>query len=105
MTMDTLEIIENEIINEVLAAVSKVAGIDYETLCSRKRTAEISLARQYCYYYLKKEFNWTLKGIGKKFNRDHSTVISGISKIEGYLFVRDAYVTMLDKRVKKAMQE
>ncbi len=63
--------------------VARRFGVPVESLRGKKRTSAIAFARQVAMYLTKRLCNHTLVEIGKRFgNRDHSTVIYGIEKIE-----------------------
>lgn len=72
----------NVTIDKIIAAVSKKYGVTEEQLKSKTRTSEITLARQVAFYLLYKTTDISKKKIGDILNRDHSTVISSISKVE-----------------------
>lgn len=70
-------------LNMILEVVAEHYKIDQEEITSKKRTAEIALPRQ-IFMYLCREMmpNITLKGIAAILERDHSTVLHGIKKVE-----------------------
>ncbi|MFV0519130.1 MAG: chromosomal replication initiator protein DnaA [Lachnospirales bacterium] len=53
-----------------------------EDILSKKRSAKIVYPRQIAMYLSRKLTSESLPNIGEKFNRDHSTVIAAISKID-----------------------
>jgi len=67
-------------------------------ILSKKRTKQISLARQIAVYLSKKYTSNTLQEIGDKFGgRNHATVLSSISKIEREM--------LEDKNIKKTVEK
>ena len=55
---------------------------DYNKLKSRK--GELIKARQIAMYFIKKHTKLSLQVIGSLFNKDHSTVISALEKVNNY---------------------
>jgi hypothetical protein len=63
----------------LVAAVYKVEPID---ILSSRRDSQVMLPRMIGYYLAKKLTLHSLMTIGKHFNRDHTSALSGIRKIE-----------------------
>lgn len=63
-------------------AVADYFDITVDSLKSKKRKANINLARQIAIYLCKMTTEETLDKIGLEFNRDHATVIHAANKIE-----------------------
>lgn len=64
-------------------------GTTEKELLSVTRKREIVMQRHTIMYFLYKTQRFSLVSIGKMFNRDHSTIISAIDKVEGYLMYND----------------
>jgi len=56
--------------------------MDESVLRSAQRNKGTSEARQMAIYLIRKLTNLSLPDIGKEFNRDHSTVLHSIQKVE-----------------------
>jgi chromosomal replication initiation ATPase DnaA len=77
--------LEREIINDLKSnwrlIVEKIAmRIDRpveEFLKSKSRERNLTFARQEAYYLLRRQTNMSLPQIGKKFGKDHTTILSG----------------------------
>lgn len=69
-------------IGKIQKAVADYFELTVETLKSKKRTAEVTLARQIAMYLCKMTTEETYEMIGLEFNRDHSTVIYACEKIQ-----------------------
>lgn len=77
--------LEREIVNDLKSnwrlIVEKIAmRIDRpveEFLKSKSRERNLTFARQEAYYLLRKQTNMSLPQIGKKFGKDHTTILSG----------------------------
>ncbi len=66
----------------ILEAVSNHFNVKIEEIKSKKRNQPITNARQVYMYLTREILNESLLNIGKSIDRDHSTVIHGIEKIE-----------------------
>jgi chromosomal replication initiation ATPase DnaA len=77
--------LEREIVNDLKSnwrlIVEKIAmRIDRpveEFLKSKSRERNLTFARQEAYYLLRRQTNMSLPQIGKKFDKDHTTILSG----------------------------
>ena len=69
-------------VDEIKTYVSDFFGISVEDLMSQKRTKEISYARQLAMYICRTLLDLSLPKVGKSFDRDHSTALHAINKIE-----------------------
>lgn len=72
-------------ISRIVDEVSRTTGISVEDIYSRKRTADVSIARKMCFYIIREVTNMSYKNIGKEFDRDHSTVLYNIEEIENQI--------------------
>ena len=69
----------------IISQVGKFYGVDENTLrgtLKNKRTAE---ARQMAIYLIRKLTNLSTPDIGKEFNRDHTTILHSINKIDDFV--------------------
>ena len=69
----------------IISQVCKFYNVDETTLrgtLKNKRTAE---ARQVAVYLIRKLTNLSTPDIGKEFNRDHTTILHSINKVEDAL--------------------
>ena len=73
--------VTNSII-KIQKAVADYYNFTVETLKSKKRTADVSYARNVAIYLCKMTTDETLEKIGLEFNRNHSTVIHSCELIE-----------------------
>lgn len=69
-------------IETILRMVCEGFGLSVEQLNSRSRKREYVTARNAAYLLARKHTDLSLKEIGDKFNRRHSTVLKGITAIE-----------------------
>ena len=68
--------------NLIISQVCKFYSIDESVLRSAQRNKGINEPRQMAIYLIRKLTNLSLPDIGKEFNRDHSTVLHAIQKVE-----------------------
>ncbi len=68
--------------NLIISQVCKFYGVDEMVLRSNLKTKGITEPRQIAMYLVRQLTNLSTPEIGQEFNRDHSTVIYGIRKVE-----------------------
>ena len=86
---------------DIIDMVEKASGISYSELKSTNRERNVVTARQYAFWRLYQQtysLGYSLAQIGKMLNRDHSTVIYSIKRIDEGLSVNDFLVTEIHKR-------
>lgn len=69
-------------IEDVVEAVSQVFGISVERLLGRGRAADLCAARLIAYALARELTGKSLPQIGRHFHRDHTSVLSGIARVE-----------------------
>ena len=74
--------VDNNIFNYILKVVEMYSEIEEDFYYRKTRKIEYVRARHLAMYFAKKYTKLSLKSIGKKFKKDHSTVIHGIDRIE-----------------------
>ncbi len=70
------------LIEKILNTVSKNYGLNVDQIKSKKKTDNIANARHTAIYIIRKLTDLSLKEIGAIFERDHTTVMASINKIE-----------------------
>ncbi|MBR6524280.1 MAG: chromosomal replication initiator protein DnaA [Clostridia bacterium] len=68
-------------VDEIKSYVSDYFGITVEDLMSKKKTKEISYARQLAMYICRNLLDLSTPKVGSSFNRDHTTVLHAVDKI------------------------
>jgi chromosomal replication initiator protein len=72
--------------------VAQLFGVTVDSLCSKKRTKEVTMPRQVAMYLIRELLDLPLVEIGRLFGgRDHSTVIHSIQKVEEDLATDDLF--------------
>ena len=73
----------------IISQVSKFYSVDEVVLRGTKKSKGVAEARQMAMYMIRQMTNLSLLDIGKEFNRDHSTVLHSIRKVETSLKAGD----------------
>lgn len=66
----------------IISQVCKFYSIDEATLRGKQKNKGVAEARQVAIYLIRKLTNFSLKDIGRELDKDHSTIIHSIKKIE-----------------------
>lgn len=70
------------ILERIIFEVSKQFGVSRHDILSDRKPNDVVFARQVAMHLSKKLTPHTLPAIGRKFNRDHTTVLHSVNKIE-----------------------
>lgn len=73
------------VVDKIFSAVYGKYNVGKEDLLGPKRNKDIAFARHVCIYLIKEITDMSYPGIGKMFNRDHTTVMASCSLIAGKL--------------------
>ncbi len=68
--------------DKIISSVAAKYGVDSGDILSKKKTGEITKARHICVYLMRKILDMSYPNIGKKLNRDHTTIMSSYKFIE-----------------------
>ncbi|CRX37139.1 / dnaA / Chromosomal replication initiator of genome is here' protein DnaA / 1:1368 Forward [Candidatus Hepatoplasma crinochetorum] len=68
--------------DSIINLVAKKYGINQKDILSKSRKREIIIARNIAIFLTRDILHYSLKDIGKKFNKDHSTIMYAINKID-----------------------
>ncbi len=71
--------------DKIFASVAKKYGVTPEDIRGTRRTREIAMARHVSIYIMRTVTEMSLPSIGKVFNRDHTTVLASVEKIQGMI--------------------
>ena len=88
-------------IERIINAVSKKYGIPVEDLKSKKKTDSIANARHVAIYVVRKILGLSYPDIGKIFNRDHSTIVSSVNKVEINIRTKKNYDSEIQSIIKE----
>ena len=67
---------------EITTLVANFFGMPSEEINSHTRVYKYTMARHVCFYLMRRIGGYSFTQIGRAFNRDHTSVISGVDKIE-----------------------
>lgn len=88
-------------IDKIFSVTYKKYGFDKEVLIGTKRTGEIANARNITIYLIREITDISLPSIGKLFNRDHTTVMSSIRRVEKNILTDKVLKIELDEMIKE----
>lgn len=101
------EILDNYAVTETRCSVERIMDfictsfeISQQQLKSKSRQRQIVLARNMAFFLARKYTDLSLKDIGDRFNRKHSTVLKGISNVERELNLE----TPLGRQLSRTME-
>lgn len=69
-------------VDKIIEQVSRHYGISVDDMKSKKRNASIAKARHTSIYMIRKLTDMSLPAIAKIFNRDHTTIMASLDKVE-----------------------
>lgn len=75
---------------KIVNSAAEKYGIPADDILGKKRTKEIVRARHMAVYVMRKLADMSFNDIGKFFNRDHSTIMSSVEKIEKEAYINPA---------------
>lgn len=78
--------------DRVLCAVAASSGVSVSAILGSSKRADIVLARQVAMWLVRDRTDWSYPQIGAMFDRDHTTVMHAVRKIDNALRTRDAAV-------------
>lgn len=88
-------------IDRIITDVARYYNISPEDIKSKKRTAEVTMARQVSMYIIREITQMSLPNIGDEFSgRDHSTVHHAISKIEETIKTNSSFKNTIQDLIK-----
>ena len=88
---------------EIAAIVSEAFGVSAEDVLSKKRDLEIMKGRL-CLYKILYVLGGTHKAIGKVLDRNHTTIMHGVSEFDSLYLHNDEFRVMADKAFKDLLR-
>ncbi len=89
------------LVDRIMNTVAKQFSVTVEDIKSKKKTDTIAAARHVCVYLMRNLTDMNLKEIGGEINRDHTTVMSSLSKVESNINTVSNYEKMIEDLKKK----
>ena len=90
-------------IDKILDKVSKRYGVTVDDLKSKNKSSNVTTARQIAMYIIRRTTGLSLPKIGKIFNRDHSTTLSSVKKIENELKCNSLFEIDVNEIIKEIL--
>ncbi len=91
--------------DDIIKMTATVMGVKGADILSPERSKQVSLSRQIAMFLSKKYTGSTLVDIGRRFGgRDHSTVISSVSRIEK-LFMDDINIKKIVEKLEREIED
>ena len=87
----------------IVLATARHFEIPAQKLMSTRRVAKISLPRQVAMYLAKDMTSLSYPNIGRRFHRDHTTVLHGVRRIESLLLKGNPVVTLAVSAIKDTL--
>lgn len=87
-------------IERIITAVSKKYGVPVDDIKSKKKTDNVANARHVAIYIIKKLLSLSYPSIGQIFDRDHSTIISSVNKVELNIRTKNGYEAEIQGLIK-----
>ncbi|MBP3436443.1 MAG: chromosomal replication initiator protein DnaA [Clostridia bacterium] len=88
-------------IERIVRIVSEYYDISAEDIKGKKRSANIVAARHMCIYLIRELTTLSLQDIGEYFDRDHTTVIYSIEKIENEMADNKSTESLIKELIEK----
>lgn len=94
-------------IMDILVEECKKGGIHVDTMLSDTRTLKVVNVRHLAMWRARHELGESLQKIGRVFKRDHTSVMSGINRVDrlGYEYVAQEYAQSRIARREQAAQK
>lgn len=87
-------------VDKIVTEVSRTYDISFEDIYSKKKSADIAFARQVSMYIVSQVMELSSTEIGKKFNKDHTTVLYTIEKIKKHIKTNESEKKLIDDIIK-----
>ncbi len=94
----------NVTVEKIFTAVYKKYGIKKEDVLGERRTKDIAQARHITIYLIHNITEMSFTGIGKMFNRDHTTVMASVNTVDKKRMASTSFAMELDE-LTKAVRE
>jgi chromosomal replication initiator protein len=94
-------------IDKIFSAVFRVYGVDKADLVGKNRSRKIALPRHVSIYLIRSITEMSFPNIGKIFDKDHSTIVNSISKVQSLMFSDSEFnklITDLEKEIRSSVR-
>ena len=87
-------------VDKIVVEVSRTYNVEPDDIYSRKKSQDIAYARQISMYIVSQVMSLSSTEIGKKFNKDHTTVLYTIEKIKNILKENESEKRLVEDIIK-----
>ncbi|BDV03280.1 MAG: chromosomal replication initiator protein DnaA [Candidatus Hepatoplasma scabrum] len=94
---EDLNIEEKSSFDSIINLVAKKYGINQKDILSKSRKKDIIIARNIAIFLTREILHYSLKEIGKRFNKDHSTIMYAINKIDQNLRKNEEFKKIINE--------
>lgn len=91
-------------VDMIVGEISRTYNVSVEDIYSKKKSSEIAHARQVSMYIVNQVMKLSSTEIGKKFNKDHTTVLYTVDKIKKELKNNESERRLVDDIIKNISQ-
>lgn len=85
--------------DSIIIKVCNYYDVTLDELMSKSRLRKIADARNTLYYIFHKCYQMTSTEVGKMFNKNHATILSGSNKIEGFMRFDKVFRTQINQLI------
>ena len=88
-------------VEKIVEEVSRTYNVSVDDIYSKKKQADIAYARQISIYIVCQVMSLSSTEVGKKFNKDHTTVLYTVNKVKEILKVNESESKLVEDIIKK----
>ncbi len=92
-------------IEKIIAEVARTYNVSESDILSKRKTANLVLARQVAMYIARETTDLSYKAIGEKFGKDHTTVLYNVNRIEDFLSDKPYEKELVDDIIKNLQSD
>ena len=87
-------------VEKIVEEVSRTYNVSVDDIYSKKKQADIAYARQISIYIVCQVMSLSSTEVGKKFNKDHTTVLYTVNKVKEILKVNESESKLVEDIIK-----
>ena len=88
-------------IDNIIVEVAHTYNVSEADILSNRRTASLALARQVAMYIARETTDLSYKAIGESFDKDHTTVLYNVNRIEEFLKDKPSHKELVEDIIKR----
>ena len=90
--------------SDVVYAVAAITGVKVHAILGPSRKQPIYRARFIAYYYCRKLTKQSLPRLGKFFDRDHTSILNGLRRMDDRISVDPGYIREIEEKFFAALK-